>query len=248
MAINTGDYVIAATTANGVISVREVRSGFVEGDYALGAACAGDAIETVVFCSPMNTENQIGILGLAIEDLTPVVFSDSRLSWDFTDSGFIAGGQGGAYRTYDSPSAVPSSPWSYRNGGLGLRLDWEHDNNCGTPYNPYTQRGTATATIIIQEGMSVDMTVAWDGIGEQQDTGYDVMRLYVDSALVATANAPGGGLGCSFGPVTSYPPSPQIITLGEGEHDLSITASTNDPLYHVGCWYQFDLTFDPPIV
>jgi len=32
--------------------------------------------------------------------------------------------------------------------------------------------------------------------------------------------------------------------LTPGEHTLTITATTNDPLYHVGAWYQFGLGFE----
>jgi hypothetical protein len=247
MAINTGDYVLLTRTADGVKTLREVHGRIVENDYAYGAKCAGDGVETVVFCTPMERKNQRGVLGLAVETSTPIVFSDTRISWDFTDNGFIAGGQAGAYRAYSDPDNVSASPWGYRNQGLGLRLDWEHDNNCGTPYNPNTQSATAVATIIVPEDITVEMTVDWDGIGEEEATGFDVMSLVVDGSLVATANAPGGGLGCSFGPVTSTPASPQTVSLASGEHSLNISASTNDALYHVGCWYQFDLTFDPPI-
>lgn len=247
MAINSGDYVLETRTADNATVVREVRSGLKDEDYVLEAVCAGDGEDTVVFCAPMTYKNSIGVLGVAQGEETPVVFSKGLLAWDFTDNGFIAGGQSGAFRSYSDPDSVSASPWSYRNLGLGLRLDWEHDSNCGTPYNPYTQSGTATATIIVPEGLSTDMTVVWDGIGEEQDTGFDVMSLNVDGTLVARANAPGGGLGCSFGPIVSTPASPQVLTLAEGEHTLSITASTNDSLYHVGCWYQFDLSFDPAI-
>jgi hypothetical protein len=56
---------------------------------------------------------------------------------------------------------------------------------------------------------------------------------------------PGGGLGCDGGmaPVVSDPPPPQQVTLQPGTHTLFIDATTNDPLYHFGAWYRFDLSF-----
>lgn len=163
-------------------------------------------------------------------------------TWTFTDVGFIDGGQDGAFRAYDDPADVPASPWTIRNGGFGLRLDWEDDQNCQN-HNPYTQTATATATIMVPRDMV--MTVSWSGVGETQDPWYDVMSLSVDGNLVGSAHAPGGGLGCEGGmaPVVSDPPPPQQVLLTRGVHTLTITASTNDPLYHFGAWYQFDLSF-----
>jgi len=33
------------------------------------------------------------------------------------------------------------------------------------------------------------------------------------------------------------------VLLAAGAHTLTITATTNDPLYHFGAWYQFNLAF-----
>ena len=164
-------------------------------------------------------------------------------TWTFTDEGFIDGGQNGAYRAYDDPDDVPASPWTILNGGFGLRLDWEDDQNC-MGHNPFTQTATATATIIVPRRML--MTVDWSGMGETQDPDYELMSLSVDGGLVGSAHAPGGLLGCEGGmaPVVSNPPPPQQVTLEIGPHTLTIHATTNDPLYHFGAWYQFDLGFE----
>ncbi len=37
-----------------------------------------------------------------------------------------------------------------------------------------------------------------------------------------------------MGPAVSHPPPPQQVLLTAGEHTLTITATTNDPLYHMG--------------
>ncbi len=167
--------------------------------------------------------------------------------WSFTDQGLIDGGQNGAYRAYDDPADVPASPWSILNNGRSLRLDWEDDNNCRY-HNPYTQHATATCEIIVPRDTL--MTVAWSGMGETQDPNYELMSLYVDGGLVGSAHAPGGKLGCAGGmaPVVSNPPPPQQVLLTTGPHTLHIDATTNDPLYHFGAWYRFDLTFEevPP--
>jgi hypothetical protein len=176
------------------------------------------------------------------EETCPACCIEFTQQWSFTDSGFIDGGQDGAFRAYDDPADVPASPWSILNNGLGLRLDWEDDQNCRS-HNPYTQYATATCQITVPKAMI--MTVNWSGMGETQDPNYELMSLYVNGGLVGSAHAPGGGQGCAgMGPVISNPPPPQQVLLNPGPHTLFIDATTNDPLYHFGAWYRFDLTFE----
>jgi len=177
------------------------------------------------------------------DESCPACCIEFSQTWSFTDVGFIDGGQNGAYRAYDDPNDVPASPWTILNGGLGLRLDWEDDKNCRN-HNYNTQTATATAEIIVPQ--DTIMTVTWSGMGETQDPNYELMSLYVDGGLVGSAHAPGGKLGCAGGmaPVVSNPAPPQQVTLTPGTHTLFIDATTNDPLYHFGAWYRFDLTFE----
>ena len=176
------------------------------------------------------------------DETCPACCIEFTQQWSFTDSGFIDGGQNGAFRAYDDPADVPASPWSILNNSLGLRLDWEDDQNCRS-HNPYTQYATATCQIIVPKAMI--MTVNWSGMGETQDPNYELMSLYVNGGLVGSAHAPGGGQGCAgMGPVISNPPPPQQVLLNPGPHTLFIDATTNDPLYHFGAWYRFDLTFE----
>lgn len=176
------------------------------------------------------------------EETCPACCIEFTQQWSFTDSGFIDGGQNGAYRAYDDPADVPASPWAILNNGLGLRLDWEDDQNCRS-HNPYTQYATATCQITVPKAMI--MTVNWSGMGETQDPNYELMSLYVNGNLVGSAHAPGGQQGCSpMGPVISNPPPPQQVLLNPGPHTLYISATTNDPLYHFDAWYRFDLTFE----
>jgi len=144
-------------------------------------------------------------------------------------------------RSYTDPASVPASPWTILNGGLGLRLDFEDDNNCRN-HNPNTQ--TATATVAITVPVDTIMTVDWSGLGETQAANFELMSLSVDGVLVGSAHAPGGGQGCApMGPVVSSPPPPQQVTLTAGAHTLDISATTNDALYYFGAFYQFGLSF-----
>jgi len=115
------------------------------------------------------------------EESCPACCIEFTQEWSFTDQGFIDGGQGGAFRAYDDPADVPASPWTILNGGLGLRLDWEDDDNCRN-HNPYTQSATATCEITVPKAMIV--TVSWSGMGETEDPNYELMSLSVDGDLV----------------------------------------------------------------
>ena len=163
-------------------------------------------------------------------------------AWTFTDVGFIDGGQDGAFRAYADPGDVPASPWTILSDGLGLRLDWEDDRNC-RDHNPNTQSATATCEIVVPRPLV--MTVTWSGVGETEASNFELMSLHVNGDLVGSAHAPGGNLSCGggMGPVVSDPAPPQQVTLEPGTHTLFIDATTNDPLYHFGAWYRFDLTF-----
>ncbi len=176
------------------------------------------------------------------DETCPACCIEFTQQWSFTDSGFIDGGQNGAFRAYNDPAGVPSSPWTILNGGLGLRLDWEDDYNC-RQHNAYTQRATATAEIVVPQALI--MTVNWSGLGETQDPNFELMSLHVNGQLVGSGHAPGGTQGCAgMGPIVSSPPPPQQVLLTPGPHTLFIDATTNDPLYHFGAWYRFDLTFE----
>ena len=176
------------------------------------------------------------------DEQCPACCVEFTQSWSFTDSGFIDGGQDGAFREYAHPDDVAASPWSIFDDGQSLRLDWEDDDNCQN-HNPYTQNATATAAIVVPRDMV--MTVTWSGQGETQDSNFELMSLSVDGQLVGEAHAPGGSQGCAGGmaPVVSDPEPPQEVTLLAGEHTLNIDATTNDDLYHFGAWYQFELAF-----
>lgn len=184
-------------------------------------------------------------------------------NWAFTDEGFVDGGQDGAGRSYGSPSTVLSSPWSFVTPDrLGLRLDWENSANCQDGYNGHTQ--TATAVAVARAERDIVLTINWSGMGELQDSDFELMKFHIGEcdlggnlvageALVGSAHAPGGGQGCGsaeagyVGPVVSDPPPPQTITLEAGKYyRLRIEATTNDPYFHTGAWYQFTLGFSEP--
>lgn len=184
--------------------------------------------------------------------------------WTFTDAGFVDGGQDGAARSYNTPPEVDAAPWSFATPDrLGLRLDWENSSDCPNGYNGYTQ--TATAMAVARAERDLVLTVNWSGMGELEDSNYELMTFYLgecDSggnliageALIGSAHAPGGGQQCGseetgyVGPVVSDPPPPQTTALQAGKYyRLRIEATTNDHRYHTGAWYQFTLGFSDPV-
>lgn len=217
--------------------------------------------------SPLSSEDSSSIIGfpepcwlvysgnfpfpLPTEDDVPVGFcvesSSSQseqivLDWEYTDQGFIAGGQDGAYREYNSPGEVPSSPWSIHSSGL--RIDFEDDEFCAGVGNPYTQTGTATGTISVKG--TKNLIVTWSGKGERELPGYELMELYIDGNLVGNAHAPGGGFGCEGGVGDVISNEADVAVLSPGIHTVYIYTTTDDPLYHVGAYYQFNLELTSP--
>jgi hypothetical protein len=162
------------------------------------------------------------------------------VSWTFTEEGFINNGQSGNPRTYSDPAtASGGSPWSFQ-GPLSLRMSFEDDSNC-LSHNGNTQKGTATAVIFVS--CPTTLYVNWSGMGEQQDTGFERMTFSLDGVQIASADSPGGGLGCvGMAPVLGTASSPQ--TLSPGLHQILIDTTTGDPWYHSGAFYQFHLSFD----
>ena len=162
--------------------------------------------------------------------------------WQFTDEGFIDGGQNGKPRTYHDPSKVPACPWSISQGGRSLTLKWEDDWNC-KKHNKFTQKASANATIMVERPLV--MTISWSGMGETQAQGFEIMSLHLNGNLIGSAHAPGGGKGCAGGmaSVVSSPPPPQQVSLKKGENIVKIEATTNDPLYHFNAWYRFELSY-----
>ena len=166
--------------------------------------------------------------------------------WLFTDRGIIGpmGTLPGGNRVYSDPSAVVASPWSFESPDQhSLRMSFENDGNCAN-FNHNTQIGTAEGIIVLS--CARKMTVAWSGVGEPEDGGFELMSLLVNGDLVGSAKSPGGSLGCApMLPVISDPPPPQVKVLQPGIHILRIETTTDDEFFHVGAFYQFDLTFDP---
>jgi hypothetical protein len=177
----------------------------------------------------------------------------ASINWSYTDLGFILGGQNGALRQYSDSTSVAASPWVPANAGLTLRLNFENDAECPAAYhNPYRQIATALGTVQPFFCGVTRMNINWSGLGEKELPQFEKMVLYVKDTVTGIeveagqAHAPGGQQGCAApGPVISVPDPPQYFDLIAGRtYELRILADTVDEFYHIGAYYQFDLSFD----
>jgi len=166
--------------------------------------------------------------------------------WLFTDEGFIAGNQNGAFRTYNDPASVTASPWSFpsSSGTLKVRMDYEDDANCTSPpFNGNIQIATAEAVITVASNCPTRMTVDWRGRVEQQNSGYERMWLYLDGNLIDYAESTQGLRDCF--PMLPVTGSAEAV-VQPGSHLLRIETDTGtDGQHHFDAYYEFDVTFEP---
>jgi hypothetical protein len=138
--------------------------------------------------------------------------------------------------------------WNISNSGNTIRFDVQDSANCGGP-NGNVQNGVATAVLSAQARFN--MTVSLTGLGESQDPGFENMSLRFNGAEIIRATSPGGQQGCAVGrPVnqTIVVPGPYFLAKNS-TNSFQLNFSTTDSLFHVGCFYQCNLTFtllDPP--
>jgi len=182
-----------------------------------------------------------------IQTCSEPLCDDPRISgWVFTDQGLIAANQGGAFRVYNDPSQVTASPWSFpsSSGNLKVRMDYEDDINCTTPgFNGNVQVATAEAVIRVAPGCPERLTVEWTGMVEQQNTGFERMRLFVDGSQIGAAQSTQGQQDCApMVPVTGS----QEVVLQPGFHLLRMETDTGiDGQFHFDAFYEFGITLQP---
>jgi hypothetical protein len=239
-----------AATPGGPYSVIYTSSDNTERSYidavAPGSYCYVVTLRVWDFCSgqPLDglTSNEVCLSPCAPPPCeTPVISG-----WLFTDEGFIAGGQVGAFRQYTTPSSVIASPWSFpsSSGSLKMRMEYEDDANCVFPeFNANIQIVSAEAVLTIAPGCPARMTLNWGGMVEQENTGYERMWFYVDGNEIASAQSSAGLGGCApMAPVSGS----QEFVLQPGFHLLRLKMDTGvDGQYHFDAFYEFDISFQP---
>jgi hypothetical protein len=79
------------------------------------------------------------------------------------------------------------------------------------------------------------------GFVETQNGGFEQAEARVNGQVVASGGSYEEGGGCTMRAATAS----GSIDLSPGEHVIKLSASTIDPLYHVGAYWQFDFTWEP---
>jgi hypothetical protein len=167
-------------------------------------------------------------------------FGGSRLGFWFNNSPFNI--TWNTSQTGIEESCGPGG-WYISNQGLLIRYVIQDSQNCGG-CNPNIQTGQATATISTGAG-SYWFTYNLTGIAEYQNAAYEYMDLTLNSLLLVTATGVEDGLGCSyFGPADQIVHvNPPLLLNANTNYDFVLNFNTNDPLYHVGCYYECSLNF-----
>ena len=135
-----------------------------------------------------------------------------------------------------------STPWIINNANLTVRYEISNSSNCGGTCSD-TQAGTATATITVGTS-DVLMNLDFDGIGELEDPNFEFIKFILDDVQVADAHATGGKKGCLMGPVTkTYNVASPYFLGANTTHTLFVDFTTSDSLFHVGAYYEINLSF-----
>lgn len=172
-------------------------------------------------------------------------FGASRLGFWFNYSPFTLNWS--TSETGIEPSCGPGG-WQISNQGLLIRYIIQDSQNCGG-CNPNVQTGTAAATIFTGTS-NYYFYYELRGIAEYQNANYELMRLYIKpssspiTTLLVSASGKEEGLGCVSGPADqTVVVNPPYTLLANTTYIFSLDFTTNDPLYHVGCFYECALRF-----
>jgi hypothetical protein len=135
-----------------------------------------------------------------------------------------------------------SAPWVISAGNQTIRYNVVDSVDCGGPCND-TQSGTATATITVGNS-ATNLNLNFEGVGELKDPDYEIITFKLNGTLVARAQAAGGNKPCYMGPVVkTFITNPPYTLSANSTNTLLIEFTTNDGRYHVGAYYEVELSF-----
>ena len=136
-----------------------------------------------------------------------------------------------------------ANPWAISENNTSVRYNITDSLDCGGTCDDI-QAGTATANITVGSEKDVDMYLTFSGIGELEQSNFELISFSLDDNVLATGNAAGGGLGCEMGPIVQNIIIPGPYRLEKNtSHTFLIDFTTNDQFYHVGAYYQINLSF-----
>jgi hypothetical protein len=135
-----------------------------------------------------------------------------------------------------------SAPWVISAGNQTIRYNVVDSTLCGGTCSD-TQSGTATATITVGNS-ATNLNLDFEGLGELQDADFEKITFKLNGTLVARAQAQGGQQGCAMGPVVkTFITNPPYALNANSTNTLLIEFTTNDPWYHIGAYYEVELSF-----
>lgn len=160
------------------------------------------------------------------ESVTQSCTDFAGLSWEFTYGGTLNG-----------------NPWTVTAPATSVKFIIEDSSNCGGS-NPNVQYGTALASISTNSN-AVYMDLDFTGLAEDEDAFFENMSFFLNGVKVASATSHDYGLGCSSfsPPQTGYIINPPYLLSANTVNEFLVDFTTQDPLYHVDCFYQINLRF-----
>lgn len=207
-----------------------------EGQSLESRLLTGDIQSQEIFCGgacvdPSSSESNCGAC-------------DISCSADSTCLSASCSAPGNISWTYSTLNLVPDVPggWTVSNWGKTIRFTVQDSSNCDGP-NDLVQEGFAEGTITVTEGSTLQIRVM--GIAELEATNYELLSVSLNHEEILRASSAGGSLQCQMGAVISQNLIPPPYILTPGENRLSVSFSTADPLFHVGCYYELHFGFGP---
>jgi len=187
--------------------------------------CAGTCVD------PQTDQSNCGACGIVCPESSPCIAGKCSvplsIEWALSDNNVSTGG------------------WVVTENGLNLRFVVEDSANCGGS-NSSVQSGTATAEISISEPYNLTPDIT--GLAELQDANFERMEVTLDGTMIATAESRNLDLGCAMGQIDLTVLVSTPILLLPGNHIFEVFFTTNDGLYHVNAFYEFNLAFAPASV
>lgn len=135
-------------------------------------------------------------------------------------------------------SSENGASWSYEDNTY--RIDFQDSWICsGTNFD--RQRGEASVSVYFTEAH--DLTVTLTGRTERQSKDFDVGKVLLDGQEILRISGTQELLGCEMGDHTAT----TTLRLAQGEYKFLFSGDTLDANYHVGMFFEFALTVEPPI-
>ncbi len=143
------------------------------------------------------------------------------------------------------------NPWTVAMGGDRLRFDIEDSGipnseppvlgDCGGE-NEYAQSGQANGTITAGP-VALQLDLAITGLVEHENSGFDLLFVFLNGVLIATGNSLNLGQGCVMGaPEITFIIPPPYFLPAFSVNTLEVIADTVDANFHYDAYYQLDFT------